>query len=142
MMTPDMMSKLRRSLIEHEGLKKFPYVDTVGKITIGIGYNLTDRGVSDEWINHQYAEDVSYFYSKLCEFHWFKILNEDRQIVLIDMSFIGWKKMLEFKNMFKSLENGDYFGAAQEMLDSEWANQVKERAAKLAEGMKTGVYLI
>lgn len=139
-MTPEMMSKLRRSLIKHEDLRKFPYVDSVGKITIGIGYNLTDRGIDDDWINKQYLQDVNYFYSQLCQFPWFSRLNEDRQIVLIDMSFMGWKNFLEFHDLLSALEFHDYKRAAFCMLNSEWANQVKNRAAQLAQGMLSGVY--
>lgn len=139
-MTPEMMAKLRRSLVEHEGFKRIPYVDTVGKITIGIGYNLTDRGLSDDWINHQYLQDVTYFYIHLSNFPWFGKLNEDRQIVLIDMCFMGLKRFLEFKNMIDALEKENYQQAAYEMLNSEWAHEVKNRAAQLAQGMLTGVY--
>ena len=39
-------------LIEHhEGRRAFPYHDTVGKLTIGVVRNLTDRGLSDDEIN-------------------------------------------------------------------------------------------
>jgi lysozyme len=37
---------LTADLIRDEGLKLKPYTDTVGKLTIGIGRNLTDRGIS------------------------------------------------------------------------------------------------
>ena len=33
-------------LIRDEGLRLFPYTDTVGKLTIGVGRNLTDAGIS------------------------------------------------------------------------------------------------
>lgn len=141
-MTPDMIAKLRRSLVEHEGYRKYPYVDTVGKITIGIGYNLTDRGIDDEWINNQYQRDINYFTNKLSRFEWFKDLNSDRQIVLIDMCFFGWQKFLEFENLIQALSEHDYKRAAFEMLNSEWANQVKSRVVSLAQGMLTGVYAI
>lgn len=141
-MTPEMLAKLRRSLIQHEGLEKFPYVDTVGKVTIGIGYNLTDRGISDEWINNQYNQDVDYFYQQLSTFPWYSQLTSDRQIVLIDMCFMGWKKFLEFNKMIDAISQGDFKKAAFEMLNSEWAQQVNGRAASLAQGMLTGVYNI
>ena len=35
-------------LKEHEGRRLKPYTDTVGKLTIGYGRNLTDVGISDE----------------------------------------------------------------------------------------------
>jgi lysozyme len=135
-----MQSKLKRSLILHEGYKDHPYFDTVGNITIGIGYNLSDRGLPDEWINRQYQDDVEYFYNQLCTFPWFELLSTDRQIVLIDMAFMGWKKFLSFKNMIKALEQGDYHLAASEMLKSNWAVQVGNRAITLANVMNDGVY--
>ena len=140
-MTPDMMAKLKRSLVLHEGFERHPYIDTVGKISIGIGYNLTDRGISDEWINSQYLEDVNYFYNQFSlKFPWFQDLSCDRQIILIDMAFMGWKKFLGFHKMIEALSKGDFKGAALEMLNSKWAEQVKGRADSLAHGMLTGVY--
>lgn len=139
-MTADMTLKLRRSLLEHEAYRKFPYLDTEGKITIGIGYNLTDRGIDDEWINRQYLMDITYFNSQLSNFPWFKDLNADRQIILVDMAFMGWKKFLEFESMFNALSIHDYQKASDEMLNSEWAKQVKNRSVTLAQGMLTGVY--
>ena len=141
-MTPEMLTKLRKSIVEHEKYCKFPYIDTVGKITIGIGFNLTDRGIDDEWINRQYQMDISFFYNKLSNFPWFIELNPDRQIALIDMCFMGWQKFLEFKEMISAFEKHDYQKAAFEMLNSEWAKQVKGRAATLAQVILTGVYNI
>lgn len=143
-MNPEMEQKLRRSLVYHEGIKKYPYSDTSSppKITIGIGYNLTDRGIDDDWINTQYDKDVLYFYNQLSTFEWYKHLTQDRQIILIDMCFMGWKKFLTFDQMILAISQGDYEKAAEEMLNSEWASQVKDRATVLAEGMRTGVYEI
>lgn len=141
MMMQQTAAKLRRSLIAHERLCKYPYVDSVGKITIGIGYNLSDRGMDDEWINQQYDRDVSFFYNKLSDdFPWFRKLNSDRQIVLVDMAFMGYKKLCTFVRMFDALEKQDYKLAALEMLRSRWAGQVKSRATKLSYAMLTGTY--
>jgi lysozyme len=142
MMTPEMTAKLRRSLILHEGYHKFIYVDTMGKLTGGIGYNFSDRGLSEEWIQDQYNKDVNYFYNQLSTFPWFHELNEDRQIILIDMSFMGWKKFLSFKRMIAALQAKDYQKAGLEMLDSRWAKQVGQRAVLLANAMIKGVYQI
>lgn len=142
MMKPDMAAKLRRSLILHEKLKHYPYLDTCGKITIGIGYNLTDRGIDDVWIDEQYGKDVIFFYNSLhFDFPWFKDLNSDRQIVLIDMCFnLGFKNFKQFTKMISALERQNYTEAAAEMLDSTWATQVKSRATTLAQALITGVY--
>lgn len=140
MMTAQVLARVRQSLIKHEDYRNYPYVDSVDKITIGIGYNLTDRGIDNEWINKQFDSDVNYFYSNLCEFPWFHLLSDDRQIILIDMAFMGWKKFLGFGKMFEALLHRNYEGAAQEILNSKWAKEVKGRAVELADGMRTGVY--
>ena len=44
----DLLTAARAELIADEGLRLKPYTDTVGKITIGIGRNLTDVGISKE----------------------------------------------------------------------------------------------
>lgn len=140
-MQSEMAEKLRRSLIKHEGYKRFPYTDTVGKTSIGIGYDISDRGLSDEWINHQYQSDVDYFYSQLLHtFKWFAELNIDRQIALCDMAFMGLKRLMGFEKMLAALAQGDYKRAADEMLASEWAQQVKGRATELADAIRSGVY--
>ncbi len=142
-MNPEMLVKLRKSLVLNEGWHRYPYEDTVGKITIGCGYNLSDRGIDDEWINTQYLKDVNYFNNQLTShFDWYKDLITDRQIVLIDMAFIGFKKFLEFHRMIDALSRHDYEQTAYEMLNSKWAEQVKGRAATLAQAMLTGVYNI
>lgn len=141
MMTAEMVAKLRKSLILHEGLKLYPYIDTEGKITIGIGYNLTDRGIDDEWVNTQYNKDVNFFYNRLYEdFDWFKNLNLDRQIVLIDMAFMGYKHFCSFKKMIDALSRADYFLASKEMLDSNWGRKVIGRSTQLAKAMLIGSY--
>lgn len=137
-MTPDLRVKLRESLIQDEEYKKFPYLDTQGKVTIGIGYNLTDRGISDQWIGEQFNEDVDYIYSKLTEVYTFFLgLTEERQIALINMCYnLGLKDFQEFHGMLDALNNGDYKLASQEMLNSKWAHEVGERAVRLANIME------
>lgn len=139
MMTPDMRDTLKKLVVKHEGFENFPYADTLGNITIGIGYNLSSRGLPDSWINKQYEDDVAYFYNALTEdFTWFRSLDSVRQIVLINMCFMGYKSFKSFKYMIAALERKDYETAAKEMLDSKWARQVKGRAHELAEIMLKG----
>lgn len=140
MMTTQLLGRMRQSLIKHEGYENKPYVDSVGKITIGCGYNLSDRGIENDWINKQLDADIAFFFKNLCSYPWFKQLNTDRQIILVDMAFMGWKKFLEFHKMFFALESHDYEEAAEEMINSEWAKEVKGRAIELADGMRKGVY--
>lgn len=132
-------SRLKQFIISHEDKKNFPYVDTVGKITIGIGYNLTDRGLPDSWINEQYEQDVNYFNAQLMhDFPWFDQLCDARKMVLIDMAFMGYKSLKGFVNLLEYLGHGDYEKASQEILNSLWAQQVGHRAIENAEIMKNG----
>lgn len=141
-MDMEMLLKLKRSLIKHEGRKEQIYADTKGKLTGGIGYNFTDRGLPEWFIERQFQEDIDYFYNQLMEFSWFRDLNADRKIILIDMSFMGIKKLLGFKKMIEALSKKDFTEASIEMLDSEWAKEVKGRARELAIGMLNGIYNI
>ena len=43
-----MKNRLREMLIRHEGLHLKPYRDSVGKLTIGVGRNLDDVGITRE----------------------------------------------------------------------------------------------
>jgi len=139
MMNDEMKAHLKTLLIEHEGLEEFPYVDTVGKVTIGIGYNLTDRGLPLSWINNQFDDDVNYYHEQLSnDFEWYRVLDVNRQIALIDMCFMGYKKFKEFVNMIAALSDKDYNRASLAMLNSVWADQVKGRATQLAKIILSG----
>ncbi len=139
-MSPDARQKLRSMLINHESYVQFPYSDTTGHLTIGIGRNLTDRGISNSEAIYLLDEDIIYFDGKLNHFlPFFHKLSENRQICLINLCFnVGIQGFLNFRNMILALESHDYERAAQEMLDSKWAEQVGERATILATIMRTG----
>ena len=49
---------MRALIRKHEGVSQFPYVDTVGKITIGVGQNLSDRGLEQVEINFLFEQDI------------------------------------------------------------------------------------
>lgn len=44
-MSPTDHEKLRQQLILHEGRRRQPYTCTAGKLSIGVGYNISDRGL-------------------------------------------------------------------------------------------------
>ena len=47
-------------------------------------------------------------------------------------------RLNKFKKMWSAIEDEDYNNAAVEMLDSRWAEQVKGRATRLSDIMRTG----
>jgi GH24 family phage-related lysozyme (muramidase) len=139
-LTQSVNAKLKQLIINHEGYEQFPYLDKEGKVMIGIGYNLTDRGMSEAWINTQYEQDIEYFNHRLTEdFSWFDELSDNRKIVLLDMCFMGYRKFLTFKRMLMSIAMQDYRQASLEILDSRWAILTPIRANTLAKIMLTDV---
>lgn len=138
-MTPEGRQKLKALLLQHEKYVQFPYTDTTGHLTIGIGRNLSDRGISQSEALYLLDEDVAYFTHKLNYYLIsFNYLSENRKIALIDMCFnLGIQGLLNFKEMISALDVHDYVRAADEMLNSKWAKQVGERAVKLASIMRT-----
>ena len=132
--------KLAEQLKKHEGLRLKPYTDTVGKLTLGIGRNLEDKGITEQEALFMLNNDVDYFYSKLCQsIGWMKKLDDARQNVLVNMAFnLGIAGLMTFKKMLLACEHGNFKIAATEMLNSKWAEQVGYRANELAEQMRTG----
>ncbi len=139
-MTPEGRQKLKNLLTQHESYKQFVYADTKGHLTIGIGRNLSDRGISNTEAFTLLEDDIQYFHGKLTHFlKFYPKLTENRQIALVDMAFnLGIQGFLNFKQMILALEALDFERAAKEMLDSKWAEQVGERATLLAEIIRTG----
>lgn len=135
-----MNEKLMYRLIEEEGMKLKPYRCSAGKLTIGVGRNLEDKGLSNEEALFLLQNDIIEAVKELKKaFLFFDSLNETRQIVLIDMCFnLGINGLKKFKKMIKALENQDFSLASKEMLSSCWAKQVGARARSLALLMETG----
>lgn len=136
-----MTEALRDQLIRHEGLRLKPYIDTVGKLTIGVGRNLTDVGISKGEALMMLDSDIQKATDDLRrECPWVDNLNWARKAVLINMTFnMGINRLLEFKQTLTAAESGEYKFAAVQMLDSVWAKQVRSRATELSTIMETGV---
>lgn len=132
---------LRRQLIRHEGLKKRPYYDTAGKLTVGIGRNLTDRGLSGAECLFLCDNDIDLAVHALAAYVWFADLDPVRQAVLANMMFnLGALRFAGFRRLIDAVKHQQYSLAADEMLDSAWAQQVGDRAVELAAQMRTGAW--
>lgn len=140
-MTENGKRMLKNLLIAHEGFSAVPYLDPVGKLTIGYGRNLSDRGISAKEALYLLDEDISIFHNKLAaHLCCFECLNEARQIALISMCFnLGLHAFLKFKKMIAALEIHDYALAAHEILNSKWSQQVGKRAEDLAKIIREGI---
>lgn len=131
-------TRLKMQLVHHEGLKLKPYRDTEGKLTIGVGRNLDDRGITEPEAMSLLDADINEAL-RACQhiFGGFDTLSEARQHALLDMAFnLGETKLRGFKKMLAAVDARDFERAAAEMLDSKWATQVGARAKTLAAMMK------
>lgn len=133
---------LREQLRRDEGFRLKPYRDTVGKLTIGCGRNLTDKGISAEEAYLLLDHDIAEVRASLGRFDWFTALDEARQGVCLNMAFnLGIGGFLAFSKMIQALEVQDYERAAAEMKNSRWAGQVRTRADRLVQQMRSGKWI-
>ena len=126
--------QLKKEMIRDEGYRKKLYTDSVGKLTIGIGHNIDDLGLSDRGIDMIYQEDLETAHSNLHRLYpqW-QSLPEGRQHVLLNMSFnLGYRRFKGFKRFWKAVKADDTDGAIREMKDSRWYSQVGIRADRLS----------
>lgn len=132
----ELLAQLRR----HEGFEGKPYKDTVGKLTIGYGRNLDDVGINRVEGELLLANDVAKVLAQAERtFPWFKNVSPARQNVILNMIFnLGLEKFKLFRQTLAAMESGNADLAAERMLNSLWATQVKGRATELAEQYRTG----
>jgi len=127
--------KMKAQLIKHEGLKTKPYRCTKGKLTIGVGRNLDDVGISNEEIGILLTNDVRACIGDLgfiFTHAFFNSLPDKIQMVLIDMRFnLGPKRFRGFKNMIQAVQNKKWEDMIYSMKNSLWYGQVGERGANL-----------
>lgn len=138
-MTDEDRGKLIVQLMRHESVELKPYTDSVGKLTIGCGRNLTDKGISHDEAMFLLENDLNSTLADCGTFPWFAGLDPVRQRVVADMAFnLGLPKLRRFRQTLAAVARGDYGAAAAGMLDSQWAKQVGQRATRLAEMMRSG----
>lgn len=153
--------KLIGQLKLHEGYRAKTYMDTTGHPTVGIGFNL-DRSDAEVRLRSVGADyhAVLNGESELTDEQAAELLKQDieqaekdaqrlvfvydelddvRQRVIVDMVYnLGAYGFSKFKTTIKYICHGNYDKAADNMLKSKWATQVKGRARILASMMRRG----
>jgi len=133
---------VREQLKRMEGVTRFAYIDTKGKTSVGVGRNLTDKGISGTEIELLLTNDITDAEDdarRLLSDSGFEALTDTRKTVLVNMAFnLGYARLSRFTAMLGALKAGRYQDAAREMRNSAWATQVKTRAEELATLMEKG----
>lgn len=134
----DIIEQLRRD----EGMRLKPYTDTVGKLTIGCGRNLTDVGISQEEADYLLANDIKRAQDALSSYPWYTALDSIRQAAITNMAFnLGLHGLLGFPHFLSAVAKQDWITAASELANSVWAKQVGDRATRLEQQIVSGEWV-
>ncbi|MBS3771194.1 MAG: hypothetical protein KGY69_13165 [Bacteroidales bacterium] len=129
------IKRLKAQLVQHEGIRLTPYRCEAGKLTIGIGRNLEDKGISESEAHYLLENDIFEVLLDLAglfpEFFYFP---EEIQIVLTDMRFnLGYDSFREFQDMIGAVKDRDWPSMRAELIDSLWYKEVGRRGPNLVE---------
>ena len=128
------ISELKRQLIFDEGKRTRVYKCTAGKLTIGVGRNLEDVGISEVTIDQMLTEDIEKCATQaknIFPTEW-ATFSEERKHGIINMIFnLGYSGFTQFKNMIAAIRINDRAAIRAHGANSLWAKQVGERAQRV-----------
>jgi lysozyme len=123
-------AELKEMIKANEGCRLNAYADTRGNLTIGYGHLLKfgstiPQAAADAIFDADFDRACSDYDSLKLE------LDPGRRAVIIDMIFnMGITNVRKFNMMIKHLHDENWIRAAYELMDSEYAKQVPERAKR------------
>lgn len=126
---------------QFEGTRLHPYTDSMGKLTIGVGHNLTDKGITPNQaaqLLYDDLHDTVSFLDTHCS--WWSGLDDVRQQALANMTFDLMSKILEFTGLLAALQTKNWGRAATEVLNSAFAVQTGQRAIDIANAFRNGTW--
>lgn len=114
-------------------------MDQVGKVTIGVGRNLTDVGLSESEIHYLLENDVERAIEHaLFMFPTFSSYPEDVQRVVVNVIFhLGVAGFNTFRRFISKIKSHSWDGAADELLNSKAARQTPERFKRHSDLLKS-----
>lgn len=109
-----------------------------GKLTIGIGHNIEDNGLSDEVVRQIFREDLEDATNDcFATFPNWNSITVNRRAALASMMFnLGLTRFRKFHKLIYAVKSGDWQMAAIECLDSDAARKLPKRYEKLAQMIK------
>lgn len=109
---------------DHDGLAVTP---AQGNLTIGIGRNLTSRGITDSEANYLLANDIEL--AALGAKHLFgdfDTYTQNRRAALISLVFnMGLATLTKFTDTLAAIRAERWADAADDLTHSRWAHQVQ-----------------
>jgi len=136
-----------------EGRRYYPYKDSLGIETVGVGHNLAvaplpgqTYPMSDSTVSALRDADIASTEKKLDTYlPWWRTLDDVRQRVMLNMCFnlgIGrpgnGQGLLSFGTFLGLVQKGDYAAASRDLTGTLWHRQVGQRAVRLEAMLETG----
>ena len=140
-----MITSVQQLLEDDEGRRIWPYTDTRGNLTWGIGH-LMSNGVTHEVevllnqaVNLQFQSDLSNAVDGMAFMPAFPGLDPVRQAVVIDMAFnLGLHGLLGFDTFLSFMSNHQWTEAATDLRGTKVYQQLPHRYERLAVMIETG----
>lgn len=147
-----------------EGFQQFPYIDPlrkrrveqmlsavgvtfeqfmqIARLTIGNGFNLQSDGISADESRLVLQQRVwKRYLALITALPWVKFIDEARQGVLLNMAYnMGVTDLITFTTFISLVQSGQYDKAADDMKQTAWYREVGDRAVRLEQQMRTGVW--
>lgn len=130
-------------LMREEGFKASAYQDHLGFWTIGYGVCIDERkgcGITQGEGATLLENRLELVRHKLdIAIPWWRELSPARCSALMSMAYqMGVTGLLNFKKMLGHMEAGRFEAAADEALNSTWAEQTPSRAYRVSQQIRTG----
>ena len=138
---------MEEELLRDEGLRLRPYTCSAGHLTIGVGHKVTGRENIGDTISLEVAgslltRDIATALAAATRIFGrerFEAFSEARQRAVVNMVFnLGEDRFRGFKRMIAAIHAGEWSEAATHCLDSKYAQQVGERARRVARQLREG----
>ena len=141
-MKTEVMDEVVSHAMFEEGFSAEIYLDHLGNRTIGYGTNL-EEGISETeaeyLLRHRLMVVWDEFINKFGS-DFAGSLPDSIQAVMLDLAYnMGLPRLTQFERMFTALRGANYSAAADELLDSRYAEQVPNRAVRNANKMRAAV---
>jgi lysozyme len=131
------LKNIRDQLLKHEGCVLHAYEDHLGYLTIGVGRLIDKRrggGISKDEAMFLLDADISRVVNALRHEEGFTGFPASVKEALVNMAFqLGHSGVMNFTKMWGALREGDFDKAADEAIDSKWAEQTPGRAYEVSE---------
>lgn len=119
---------------DHENEILKPYLDTAKppKVTIGVGRNLSDKGIRPDESALMFKNDIAEAIENAKQYPWYAMLSDVRQAAVTDLIFnLGPTRFRAFTHFLAAMSARNYAWAADELMDSAWYRQVARRGPRI-----------